>query len=196
MCIFDCCGCSGARNQGQAAKQASSTPPSSPVQSCPGGQIQQRLGISDTEFRDKCRQCAQVANDGIQWARKMQNEYRQTLNDPANVTGDDVENAVDSSLASQGITTSTAGTTDSQGNVTVQRQPGPCGRLKELSTEDHENVHARYQQDLERQHGRNTPAFRRAWNNANNWVNDEVNAYQANIDFWNQFKQECQACGP
>ena len=126
----------------------------------------------------------------------MQREYQQALSQPGVTTGADVENAVDASLAAQGITTTTGGTTDQSGNITIApRPPNPCNDVLNAATWDHERVHQQTQQSLEALHGAGTSAFNNAWNDATNWVNDDVNAYRAEIDFWTNFKSSCSACG-
>ncbi|WP_133513279.1 hypothetical protein [Candidatus Thiosymbion oneisti] len=179
------------------------TPPSSesgaspvvgrPVLSCPG-EIQKALGFSDSEFKEKCRKCAgKVADTEIWSSKKMQEEYRKTLKDPNVKTGADVQAEVRKSLASQGYMTVTQGTTDSSGNIKVKKQKGPCAKLKEKATEIHEKVHQDHTKDLEKKHGKGTSAFKKAWNDASDWVQDEINAHAADQKFWNDFKAECKA---
>jgi hypothetical protein len=158
---------------------------------CLAGEIQKILGISETEFLKKCKECKQTAKENLNWAKNMQGEYQKALNNPNNKTAQDIENAVGISLDQQGIKTEIAGTTDDQGNINVVPQTGPCAELENKATELHEKVHQRHQQELEKKYGKKTPAFERAWNNAKDWAQDDINAYGAEIDFWNKFEQEC-----
>jgi len=126
----------------------------------------------------------------------MQMEYRKAGNDPANKTLDDVNNAVEKSLTAQGIQTEDAGTTDPSGKITVKPQKGPCARLEDKATLLHEEVHQRHTFELEKKYGKDTREFNAHWYDAKDDANDEINAYQAEIDFWNQFKKECKANCP
>lgn len=160
------------------------------------GEIQKALGVSDADFKTVCKNCIATADDDIAWAQKMQQEYAKAGSNPANKTGADIERDLQQSLAGQGIATTTAGTTDNSGNVVVNPQPGPCGRLEEASTAAHENEHAAHTKSLENQYGKGTQAFHNVWNSASDWWQDEMQAYQKNIDFMKKFKAECNAANP
>ena len=161
---------------------------------CAAGPVQN--GLSQADFCNECKNCKKTADGSIAWAKRMQKEYTKAGNDPANRTLEDVNDAVEKSLAAQGILTETAGTTDESGTITVKKQKGPCARLEEKGTELHEQVHQNHTRDLEKKYGKGTPEFSRHWNDAKDDAHDEVNAYQSEIDFWTQFKKECQICCP
>jgi hypothetical protein len=158
------------------------------------GPVQGKLPLAD--FCTECKNCQKNADGNIAWAKKMQVEYAKAGKDPANKTLNDVNDAVDKSLAAQGIKTETAGTTDESGTIVVKKVKGPCARLEERGTEVHEEVHQNHTRDLEKQYGKGTPEFKKHWNDAKDDADDEVNAYQAEIDFWTQFKKECKTCCP
>jgi len=147
------------------------------------------------KFLEECKKCSTRADANLAWADKMIAEYTKAGNDPSNVTGTDIENAVDASLTAQGIVTSVAGTTDASGNVKVKKQKGPCARLEEAATRAHEDVHANHTKDLQKKLGKNTPAFKKAWNDAKDWAGDEVNAYTAEKKYWEKFKDDCKKAG-
>ena len=106
-----------------------------------------------------------------------------------------MQKALRKSLADQGYEVVTAGTTDSSGDIHVEDQEGPCGDLSMLATETHEKVHQKHTRELEKRHGKGTPEFESAWNDAKDWVQDELNAHQADQDVMNKFKAECKDAG-
>jgi hypothetical protein len=161
-----------------------------------GGEIQTDLGVSDAEFCQLCWNCQQAADDSIESSKLMQNEYRKAGLDPKNKTGTDIENAIQKSLAAQGYTTTVAGTTDASGNIKIVPTTDPCAPVNEGATMAHEKVHQATQKALEKKFGVKTPAFDKAWNNGQNWAQDEVNAYAADQQYMKKFKQECKASCP
>jgi uncharacterized Zn-binding protein involved in type VI secretion len=160
------------------------------------GEIQAALGVSHAEFCDLCKNCQGAADEELESSKFMQNEYRKAGADAKNKTGRDIENAVKKSIADQGFTTSVAGTTDTSGNITVAPTTDPCGKVREAATMAHEKVHQATQKALQKKFGVGTPAFSKAWNNGQNWAQDEVNAYAADQKFINQFKSECKSSCP
>lgn len=160
------------------------------------GEIQRSLGVSDAEFCQLCKDCQQTADDEIASSKAMQEEYRKAGLDPKNKTGGDIEVAVKKSLAAQGYTTTVAGTTDDQGNITITPKKDPCAKISEAATMAHEKVHQTTQKALEKKYGKGTAAFRKAWNNGKNWAQDEVNAYAADQKYMKQFKKECKKSCP
>ncbi len=107
--------------------------------------------------------------------------YQQCGNDPALTTGDQIENCVDQHFAAQGVSLVTAGSTSSSGNIQVAAQPGPCGPLRERATLAHEQIHGVHTGELAQQHGRGSGAFNAAFNDAQDWVEDEVNSRESDI---------------
>ena len=160
------------------------------------GLIQQQLGVSDAEFCELCKKCINMADDQIAWDEKMQDEYTKAMKDPKNTTGTDIENAIEKSLSSQGIKTEAAGTTDTDGNIKIKPRKDPCAKVAEAATMAHEKVHQATQQAMEKQFGKNTPAFKKERDDAKNWATDEVNAYGAGKKFMEDFKKECKTSCP
>jgi hypothetical protein len=160
------------------------------------GLIQKDLNVSDAEFCKLCKDCQQAADDEIASSEFMQNEYRKAGLDPKNKTGADIEAAVKRSLNKQGLTTTVAGTTDSNGNITIAPKADPCAKVSKGATMAHEKVHQATQKALEKKFGKGTKAFTNAWNNGPNWAQDEVNAYAADQKYMKQFKQECKKSCP
>jgi hypothetical protein len=178
------------------ASSGGGTPACSVTVSCPcGGAFQTRFSLTNDEFREKCRNCRQKAIQQIAWARKMQQEHRDVRGQPGIVTASDAQDAVLASLARQGIGVTTGGTTDSSGNISVNPQIGPCADLEEAEILDHERVHQAHQRELEKLHGHGTLAYYAAWDSADDLIDDEVNAYQASMDFWVEFQDACSLCG-
>jgi hypothetical protein len=160
------------------------------------GEIQQALAVSKAEFCQLCKDCQADADDEIAFSKLMQGEYRKAGLDPKNKTGADVEAAVHGSLAAKGIATTVAGETDTSGNITIAPSADPCHKVQEAGTMAHEKVHQTTQRALEKKFGKGTPAFKRAWNNGQNWAQDEVNAYAADQSFMKKFKKECKKSCP
>ncbi len=153
-------------------------------------------GLSQSDFCEECNNCKETARSQIWSNRVMQKEYRKAGKNPKNKTLGDIQDAVEKSLAAQGYTTETAGTTDESGTITVQKRRGPCARLEEKETELHEQVHQKTTEHLVKKYGKDTPEFKKHWYDAKESVADEVKAHQAGINFWKQFKKECQVCCP
>ena len=131
--------------------------------------------------------CEKAIREAIAWARKMAAEYAACRGRKGIRTGDDVENCVDASLGKQGITTSQAGGTSSTGAVTVAAQPmTKCEPIMTRGTEIHEGVHQAHTLALRKKFGAGTPQFQAAWNNAADWISDEINAYGAEIPFYQE----------
>ena len=160
------------------------------------GVIQQALAVSDIEFCELCKKCQGAADEELDSSKFMQNEYRKAGLDPKNKTGNDIENAIQKSIAVQGFSTTVAGTTDTDGNITITPTADPCGKLREGATMAHEKVHQATQKAMEKKYGVKTPAFKKAWNDGKNWAQDEVNAYAADQKFMNDFKKECKTSCP
>jgi hypothetical protein len=160
------------------------------------GEIQKSLGLSHAEFCKLCKDCQGAADEELESSRFMQNEYQNAGQDPANKTGADIEAAVQKSIAAQGFATTVAGTTDDSGNIQITPRADPCAKLREGATMAHEKVHQNTQKALEKKHGVKTPAFFAAWNNGQNWAQDEVKAYGADQTYVKKFKQECKSSCP
>lgn len=160
------------------------------------GEIQATLSVSKAEFCQLCKDCQGAADDETASSKAMQSEYRKAGKDPKNKTGADIEAAVQSSLAAQGFTTTVLGTTDESGNINIAPTTDPCGKVREAGTMAHEKVHQATQKAMEKKLGKGTPAFKKAWNNGQNWAQDEVNAYAADQKFMKTFKKECKKSCP
>ena len=157
------------------------------------GEIQAALGVTHAEFCDLCKKCQGAADEELASSKAMQKEYKKAGADPNNKTGSDIEAAVQASLAAQGFTTTVAGTTDDSGNIKIAPTTDPCGKVREAATMAHEKVHQATQKALEKKFGVKTAAFKKAWNNGQNWAQDEVNAYAADPKFIRGFKAECKS---
>jgi uncharacterized Zn-binding protein involved in type VI secretion len=160
------------------------------------GEIQKAIGVSHAEFCDLCKNCKKAADDSIASSKQMQKEYKKAGADPKNKTGGDIQAAIQKSLAAQGYTTVTAGTTDSDGNIDIAPSTDPCAPVEQAATMAHEKVHQKTQKAMEKKFGKGTKAFNKAWNDAKNWVEDEVNAHAADQKFMQQFKAECKKSCP
>ncbi len=131
--------------------------------------------------------CAQPLRDAMAWAGKMKHEYGACRGKPGVTSGTAVDNCVDASLAAQGIRTQVAGATGSTGAVTITPTPvSQCQPLLDKGTEIHEGVHHATALRMERRYGAGTPALDAAWNNPNNWIDDELKAYGAEIPFYRE----------
>jgi hypothetical protein len=108
-------------------------------------------------------------------------EYQACANEPGIRTGDDVERCIDRRAHARGETAPVAGETSESGRITVRRTPGPCGPLLDRITLAHEQIHSVGTRALQQQHGRGTRAFRRAFNDATNWVEEEVESRHTDI---------------
>lgn len=108
-------------------------------------------------------------------------EYQACGSDPTNTTGDQIEACIQRRARAAGQQLTTAGTTSSSGQINVARVPGPCGPLLERITTAHEQIHSVHTRELQQLHGRGTKAFRRAFNDAADWVADEVNSRRTDI---------------
>lgn len=129
--------------------------------------------------------CEQDLLDAITWAKKMQAEYTAAGAKKGMKTGTDIENAVNASLAAQGIGVTVAGSTSSSGTVTVaatnmtKSQP-----ILTRGTEIHEAEHAAHTLALQKKYGGKTAAFQKVWDSADDWWRDEVRAYGSEIPFY------------
>ena len=133
------------------------------------------------------RGCTTEIKDEIAWAKKMQAEYAACRGKPGVKTWAVVEACKDASLAKQGITTTTAGSTSSTGVVTITPTAmTKCQPILDKGTEIHEAVHDRTQAKLAKTHGAGPPAFDAAWDAADNWIDDDIAAYGAEIPFYQE----------
>lgn len=107
-------------------------------------------------------------------------EYQACGADPANTTGSQVEACINTRAAARGARLVTAGTTSSSGAVRVAPVAGPCGPLEERLTLAHEQIHSVHTRELQQQHGRGA-AFLAAFNEAGDWVADEINSRRTDI---------------
>jgi hypothetical protein len=130
--------------------------------------------------------CTGEIKDALAWAKKMQVEYG-ACRGKGLKTANQVEACVHASLAKQGIGTTVAGSTSSTGTVTVAASPmSQCQPILDRGTEIHESVHHHTQAALQKKHGKGTPAFNKAWEDADNWINDDIKAYGAEIPFYQE----------
>ncbi|CAN7762162.1 DUF4157 domain-containing protein [Variovorax sp. LjRoot130] len=125
--------------------------------------------------------CIPRLQSEIQDANFFIGEYTACGADPGNTTGAQVEACIEARAAAAGSSLVTAGTTDSSGTVRVAPVAGPCGPLEERLTLAHEQIHSVHTRELQQQHGRGTRAFRTAFNEAGDWVVDEINSRRTDI---------------
>lgn len=120
----------------------------------------------------------------IDEARFFISEYAATLSNPRVRTGADVERAIETSLRRQGMGIAIAGSTSPSGQITIAPQPMTKAQpIIMRSTEIHEGVHAHHVGQLQQRFGAGTAAFDQAFNDAKDWVADEINARTAEIRF-------------
>lgn len=147
----------------------------------PSGVIFKVKGLNiDTSYCE----CKDKIKENIKWAQKMIEEYKKCGSNPSNKTGHDIEKCIETSLKNQGISTTVAGTTSPNGTVTIIPSRGKCGPIEDKATEIHEGVHRAHTLALQKKYGKGTEAFKKAWNDAKNWVKDEVNAYNSEKSFY------------
>lgn len=128
--------------------------------------------------------CVKEVQDTIAETKFMAKLYADCGKDKKHKTGDDVEACVTASAAKLGLTLEVAGSTSSSGVVTVKAVAvDKCQPIITRNTEIHESVHHHHTRQLEKKHGKGTPAFDAAWNEAQDWVRDELNARAAEIRF-------------
>lgn len=143
--------------------------------------------------------CQDEMQEAIDWSRLMQNEYQtcgeqvDSSGNTVNTTGAQIEDCVDASLARQGYTTTVAGTTDQDGNVTIAPTVGQCGPLESKGTEIHEGTHSTHVKEILRQNGRldpasgtyqRTPESEAVFNSGEDWWKDDYNAYGSEVPFY------------
>lgn len=129
--------------------------------------------------------CVAAVKAEMDSAIKMRSEYAKCRGKKGIKHANDVENCVHASLAKQGFTTTVAGSTSSSGTVTVAANPmSQCQPIIDRGTEIHEAVHAKTQARLQKKFGAGTPAFDAAWDAADGWIQDEIDAYSAEIPFY------------
>jgi len=128
--------------------------------------------------------CEAEIRTELAWSKKMIAEYS-ACRKPSNKNSTDVETCVHASLGAQGIGTAQAGGTSASGAVTVTASPiTKCQPIVTRSTEIHEGVHQATTLTMQKKYGPGTPAFQTAWHDAKSWIDDEVNAYGAEVKFY------------
>jgi hypothetical protein len=131
--------------------------------------------------------CVGAVTAEMKWAAKMQGEYAACRGKPGVKVAADVEKCVDSSLAKQGITTSVAGQTSATGVVTVTPTAmSQCQPILDRGTELHEAVHQKTTFALQKKYGAGTAAFNKAFEAADKWITDDINAYGAEVPFYKE----------
>ena len=125
-----------------------------------------------------------VVEDEIAEAKFFIAEYAKAGKKKGVKTGAQVERAVKDSLAAQGMGTAVAGSTSSSGAITITAKPMTKAQpILIRNTEIHESVHSHHVAALQKKLGKGTPGFKAAFNDAADWVSDEINARRAEIDF-------------
>ncbi|HEY5114445.1 MAG TPA: hypothetical protein VIJ00_02865, partial [Nakamurella sp.] len=128
--------------------------------------------------------CVKEVQDEIGQAKFFIKEYAAAGKKKGVKTGAQVEEAVKDSLAKQGFGVAVAGSTSSTGAITITATPMTKAQpILTRNTEIHESVHSHHVAALQKTFGRGTPGFKAAFNDAQDWVRDEINARKAEIKF-------------
>ncbi|GLZ78942.1 hypothetical protein Afil01_37490 [Actinorhabdospora filicis] len=134
--------------------------------------------------------CVPEVEKAIAWAKKMQGEYAACRAIKGLKDGDDVDNAVFASLKKQGINPTVAGQTSPTGVVTITPKPmSKCQPILIRGTEIHEAVHQKTTVALQKKFGAGTPAFDKQFFAPAKWIQDDINAYGAEIPFYEEVLQ-------
>lgn len=113
----------------------------------------------------------------IKSADFMIGEYKACGADSKNKTGADIENCKDARAATKGIKLTTLGTTSSSAAIALTgARKGPCAKLMESIDLAHERIHSVHTKELQQKFGAGSKAFDKAFNDASDWVADEVNS--------------------
>jgi hypothetical protein len=118
--------------------------------------------------------CKTELRDEIKSADAMIGHYTTCGGDPANKTGNDIESCVKKSTG--GKLTLLGSTSQTGAITTTGARKGPCAKLMTRIDVAHEQIHSVHTGELKQQHGAGTKAFRKAFNDAADWVADEVNS--------------------
>lgn len=130
------------------------------------------------------KSCIKECQETIADTKLIGKMYADCGKDKKHKTGDDIEACIDATAKKQGLGLEVAGSTSSSGVVTVKAQAvDKCQPIMTRNTEIHESVHAHHTKALEKKYGKKTPAFQAAWNEAQDWVRDELNARDAEVKF-------------
>jgi hypothetical protein len=104
-------------------------------------------------------------------------EYTACGSDKKNKTGADIENCTKARAAARGAKLTTLGTTSSSGAVTITgARKGSCAKLMESIDLAHERIHSVHTGELQQKFGAGSKAFDKAFNDASDWVADEINS--------------------
>lgn len=129
-------------------------------------------------------ECAKEAREGAAGALLMAKLYARCGQDPRAQDGEDVDRCVAKRLHEKGYEMELAGHTGPDGEVEIIAEGGPCGALHDEAMSAHEAVHARSQKRLARRYGEGTEAFLQAWEDPSAWAKDEVSAYKAEAEVY------------
>jgi hypothetical protein len=117
--------------------------------------------------------CKPALQGEIKSADDMIAHYTACGGDAANKTGSDIEACVKKRAG--GLTL--LGSTSSTGAITMTgARKGPCAVLMSRIDVAHEQIHSVHTGELKQQHGAGSTAFSKAFNDAGDWVADEVNS--------------------
>lgn len=121
--------------------------------------------------------CKANLDHEIKSADFMIGEYKACGADSKNKTGADIENCKDVRAAAKGIKLTTLGTTSSSAAIALTgARKGPCAKLMESIDLAHERIHSVHTKELQQKLGAGSKAFDKAFNDASDWVADEVNS--------------------
>lgn len=117
--------------------------------------------------------CKGKLNDEIRTADAFIGHYTACGADPTNKTGDDIEDCIKVRVPKATVLASTSST----GAISADcKRTGPCAKLLCQIDLAHEQVHSVHTRELRQIHGGGTGAFDAAFNDARDWVTDEVNS--------------------
>ena len=128
--------------------------------------------------------CVKEVEYAITEANSFIREYTAVGTNPTIKTLEQADDAVIASMARQGQKTEIAATTSGGGAMKFAATPlDKAQPIIHHSDVIHENVHGHRRGELTAIYGRNTPGYKAAWNDAKDYVPDEIKARRAEIAF-------------
>lgn len=125
-----------------------------------------------------------AVREEIAMQRLFISEYAAALNNPAVKTIADTDRAVIAAMGKQGVSTSRAGSTSSSGRITIVAQPmTKVQPILTRSTQIHEGVHNHRRGELKKRFGKDIAKYEAAWDDAKDYVPDEIKARNTEIAF-------------
>src|SRR5262249_26802351 len=167
-----------------------------------GGEIQDALELSKTEFEKMCENCKGKAKEREENQRNIAHAYKTSVNDPACVgmNGPDVDAFLCGGTSPDINDAEKVGgyydpVTD---EIKINKDPDKeCGPLFDEATKRHEKVHQERRNGLVQGRGLSptSTVFKRAWKDRTNWCKDEVKAHGVTAETYDKFIKECEKAG-